>query len=365
MDQRAERLRVLDETLQKVPYQYAQLQRLRGDVANLLGECSSLKPGAETFSANGRQVKLFYLYGVLPITYGGNTYNIPVTIYFDPPYPAQGPRCFVTPTAGMAIKPNHSNVDAGGMIYMPYLSSWTPQGSNLCELITILTSIFSSAPPVHSTGSASSSRPPQPVATVAAAPVSNAARPALPVATVVATPVVAQPRQEELRVSRASEVAALLQERWSQVVEPLSKELQEQLARRSELEKATEVLGREAEKMKEAVAKANRQEEEFRNLAAELQSFVEAEARRGELDPDKVLESLHAHKRQVLDCVAEEMACDELLTAFDELLGQKKINLDDFMREVRDVSRRQFMCKIIRQKATRVIADAEQAAVEA
>lgn len=359
MDQWAERLRVLDETLRKVPYQYAQQQRLRGDVAALLQECSSLKPGADTFSANGRQVKLFYLYGVLPITYSGNTYNIPVTIYFDPPYPVQGPRCFVTPTAGMAIKPNHGSVDAGGMIYIPYLTSWTSQGSNLRELITVLTSIFSSAPPVYSTGSAPTSRPAQPVATVSAIPASSA-RPAQPVATVVATPVVAQPWQ-----SVASEVTALVQERWPQVVEPLSKELAEQLIRRSDLEKATEALGRESDKLKEAVEKANRQEEEFRNLAAELETSVEAEAGRGELDPDEVLQSLDAHKRQVLDCVAEEMACDELLSAFDELLGHKKINLDDFMREVRDVSRRQFMCKMVRQKAAKVITDAEQAPVVA
>eukprot|EP00930_Biecheleria_cincta_P051113 TRINITY_DN36271_c0_g1_i1.p1 TRINITY_DN36271_c0_g1~~TRINITY_DN36271_c0_g1_i1.p1 ORF type:complete len:361 (-),score=67.03 TRINITY_DN36271_c0_g1_i1:62-1144(-) len=360
MHQRAERLRVLDETLAKVPYQYAHQQRLRGDVAALLQDCSTLKPGAETFSANGRQVKLFYLYGVLPITYRGNAYNIPVTIYFDPPYPAQGPRCFVTPTTGMAIKPNHSSVDAGGMIYVPYLSSWTSQGSNLRELIAILTSIFSSDPPVHSTGSASTTpyaQPAQPVATVAAQPVQ-------PVATVVATPVVARP-QPDMRDILTNEVTALLQERWSQVVEPLSKELEEQLARRSELEKASEALEIERANLKEAVEKADRQGEELGSVAAELRTSVEAEAGREDPEPDKVMDSMDADKRQVLDCVAEEMACDELLAAFDELLGQRKISLDDFMREVRDVSRRQFMCKMIRQKATRVITDAEQAAVAA
>ncbi|CAE8589745.1 unnamed protein product, partial [Polarella glacialis] len=140
--------------LRQVPYQYQQRDRLRSDAVQLIRSCHTLVPQTGNFSGNGRSVTLFYLYGVLPITYSGNTYNIPVTIYFDPPYPRQPPRCFVTPTAGMALKSQHPNVDQGGMVYLPYLSSWSESSSTLPELVRLLTFAFGEQPPVYSTAAA-------------------------------------------------------------------------------------------------------------------------------------------------------------------------------------------------------------------
>jgi len=137
-----------------VPYQYQNKNRLKSDVASLLQSCRTLQPQLGNFSGGGRSVTLFYLYGVLPINYSGSTYNIPVTIYFDPPYPRQPPRCFVTPTTGMALKTSHANVDAGGMVYVPYLAEWNESRSTIPELIGILSSTFAAAPPVYATNSA-------------------------------------------------------------------------------------------------------------------------------------------------------------------------------------------------------------------
>eukprot|EP00406_Dinophysis_acuminata_P010780 CAMPEP_0179223594 /NCGR_PEP_ID=MMETSP0797-20121207/7324_1 /TAXON_ID=47934 /ORGANISM="Dinophysis acuminata, Strain DAEP01" /LENGTH=167 /DNA_ID=CAMNT_0020930487 /DNA_START=96 /DNA_END=595 /DNA_ORIENTATION=- len=147
----AARLAALEEVFRNVPYEYSNRERLRSDVTSLLRICSTLQPNSETFSGGGRSMRLFYLYGVLPITYKNATFNIPVTIYFDTPYPKQAPRCFVTPTAGMALKKAHPHVDQGGMIYVPYLASWNERSSALTELIGVLTSVFSSAPPVYAT----------------------------------------------------------------------------------------------------------------------------------------------------------------------------------------------------------------------
>eukprot|EP00930_Biecheleria_cincta_P061016 TRINITY_DN46586_c0_g1_i1.p1 TRINITY_DN46586_c0_g1~~TRINITY_DN46586_c0_g1_i1.p1 ORF type:complete len:430 (+),score=89.78 TRINITY_DN46586_c0_g1_i1:30-1292(+) len=397
MDTASARVAQLDDVLRGLPHQYRNKARLRRDVADLLQSCRTLQPQIKSFSANGASSTLFYLYGVLPINYSGNTYNIPVTIYFDPPYPDRPPRCFVTPTEGMALKNNHPHVDQGGMVYAPCLTSWSSHNSHLSELIAVLTSLFAQNPPVYSTASSSRPTPSRPAASpgqhavqgafeaigsifsggssqanrpashpaavpvnavpVTAVPVARPyAQQQQPVATVVATPVVRSAHAE--REALTNEVTSLLRDRWPCVVEPLTKELEEQVARKSDLQNASASLEREAAKLTEAVVKAQGQEKDLRDMEAELRASVEAEANREELDTDQIINSLDADRRQVLDILAEELALEELLTALDELLAAKKITSDDFMREVRDVSRRQFMCKMMRQKAAKAVAGA-------
>merc|ERR1712060_909598 len=54
---------------------------------------------------------------------------------------------------------------------------------------------------------------------------------------------------------------------------------------------------------------------------------------------------------QALDCLAEELALEEMLVCLDELFAAQKLGLDDFLREVRDVSRRQFIVRAQRLKS--------------
>jgi len=382
--QAAHRVAKLDQVLREVPYQYQNKSRLRSDVAQLLQTCKTLQPQTGTFQGSGRQVHLFYLYGVVPITYHGSTYNIPVTIYFDPPYPKQPPRCFVTPTAGMALKPNHNHVDGGGMVYLPYLQNWSESTSQLPQLVSTMASVFSTSPPVHSTtsqqrptqaeqaaqpagqgplsgvlgflglGGQQSSTPAAatPVATPAT-PVVTAVpvpKPAQPVATVIATTVHRENKDDVMKA-----VSKTMKDRWPGIVEPLTKELKEQMERKEELETASRRLQQEEQRLKDAVVQVQRQSSELQSTEGELETFIQAECGRENFDPDAFLESMDPDRRQVLDCLSEELSYEELLMALDELLAEKKIGVEDFMREVRDVSRQQFMCKMKRKKAEKAV----------
>lgn len=408
--QASARIAKLNEVLAKVPYQYQNHSRLKNDVAALLKTCQTLQPQIGTFSGPGRQVTLFYLYGVLPITYNGATYNIPVTIYFDPPYPAQPPRCFVTPSQGMALKPAHPHVDSGGMIYIPYLNGWNATSSTLTELAGYLTSTFSTAPPVYSTGAAASASRPAgaastatatatatsfPAAAAAAQPESGPsvfsavgsalgglfggrseqppqppqpqAQPAQPVATVTATPVatvtaipIPRNRKEQLVLS----VTQALRDRWTPVLEPMVSDITKQLAKQRELEAAAKAAEEGLRSVKASAEKAEEQESKLRESQAEMQAFVTLNAGR-EADPDELREELDPDKRQVLDCLAEEHALEEFLVGLDELLQAHKISTEDFLREVRDVSRRQFLCRVQRQKSMAAIAKAAGVAAPA
>jgi len=90
---------------------------------------------------------LLYLTGTVPIFYEGASYNIPVDIFIPEAYPAQAPQTYVRPKGNLELSKGHENVDMEGLVYMPYLHEWS-HGSNLQELITLLSSIFSAKPPL-------------------------------------------------------------------------------------------------------------------------------------------------------------------------------------------------------------------------
>eukprot|EP00929_Paragymnodinium_shiwhaense_P096573 TRINITY_DN5819_c0_g1_i1.p1 TRINITY_DN5819_c0_g1~~TRINITY_DN5819_c0_g1_i1.p1 ORF type:complete len:388 (+),score=83.88 TRINITY_DN5819_c0_g1_i1:120-1283(+) len=359
MDPATQRVRKLDDVLRTVPYAYQNPQRVRQDVAQLLQTCATLQPQVQTFSSGGKSVTLFFLNGVIPIKYGGASYNIPVTVYFDPPYPAQAPRCFVTPTKDMSIMANHPHVDASGMVYLPYLSNWSHHGySNLPSLVETLASVFSEKPPVVANTSSAAAQPPAAGGYAAAT-----ARPAATVAaTVVATPVSrpsvaavsAGPSAQEQGVKT---VTASARQRWHTVMKPYSDEVNKQLKEEAELKAEADKAEVELRELQAAAERHKQHEAELAALQVGLQAFIEANAGK-EPDPDKLRESLDADNRQVLDCLSEELALEEMLIALDDLLAGRKIGIDDFMREVRDVSRRKFMCSVQRQKAAAAVATA-------
>lgn len=73
---------------------------------------------------DGLSRELLNLTGTLPITYKGNTYNIPVEMWIMDTHPYNPPLCYVKPTADMRIKSPHRHVDQNGRIYLPYLTDW-------------------------------------------------------------------------------------------------------------------------------------------------------------------------------------------------------------------------------------------------
>lgn len=320
----AARLTKLDEVLNQTRAEYQNRERLRSDVGSLLRACHTLQPRSGSFSSSGRSVDLFYLYGVLPITYKGAEYNVPVTVYFDQPYPKQPPRCFVTPTPGMALRAGHQHVDEGGMIHLPYLSSWRERSSTLTELVTLVISAFSVAPPVYATAAPSKPSPAAALPQMAAAGAAGAdqflrdGRGRSPQPAYSRAPSAGRPRNGEPAAFARSRREALVQsasealrERWPDALNPVVGELKDQLDTRKQLQ---------------------------------------AE------DPDELGDAVDLDDQQALDCLAEELALDEFLIALDELLGAHKITLEDFLREVRDVSRRQFLCRRQRLKSIAVSA---------
>lgn len=255
---------------------------------------------------------------------------------------------------------------------MPYLSSWN-QHSSLQELIVLVTSAFSAQPPVYATPQAPAQQPDAASAMWAAASSAiggwlgggppqgqPSGRPQTAQPVVAAQPI--QPQQPvatvtAVPVARNPEVTQALRDRWRFVVEPLIEDLNQQKKLHGDLEKAVQAVQEDLKELKLEADRSIQHESGLREAEGRLRAFVEANNGR-EMDPDTLRDEADPDTRQVLDCLSEECALEEFLGALDEMLTERKITTEDFLREIRDVSRRQFMCRQLRQKCTAALTTA-------
>ena len=106
-----------------------------------------LQGGTFTFP-NGKSASLLNLVGTVPITFQGSQYNIPVQIWISERYPATAPICYVTPTADMVVTPRHNNIQSDGkVVYFLDLDRWNNNSSNLVNLVISLCNMFGRHPP--------------------------------------------------------------------------------------------------------------------------------------------------------------------------------------------------------------------------
>ncbi len=73
---------------------------------------------------DGISKELLCLSGTVQTQFKGNRYNIPVQIWLQEDHPVVPPMPYVTPTSDMYISRMSLDVQADGLIVLPYLKSW-------------------------------------------------------------------------------------------------------------------------------------------------------------------------------------------------------------------------------------------------
>merc|ERR1712227_204542 len=117
-------------------------------VSKLTRQYTELRVDVQRFTHNnGSQENLIKLYGTIPVFYKQRQYNIPIVIWLLEKHPTYAPLVFVHPTSTMVIRQGR-HVDAGGKVYLPYLSDWKSKKSDLVGLAGILCTVFGNEPPV-------------------------------------------------------------------------------------------------------------------------------------------------------------------------------------------------------------------------
>lgn len=72
---------------------------------------------------DGRQQLLLCLHGLLPISFRGASYNIPIHVWTPHGYPNEVPIVYVVPNSEMLVRKS-TFVDPSGRCFFPYMSAW-------------------------------------------------------------------------------------------------------------------------------------------------------------------------------------------------------------------------------------------------
>ncbi|CAN4092611.1 unnamed protein product [Withania somnifera] len=332
---------------------------IRQHLLSLLDNFPSLQPKTASFTHNdGRTVNLLQAIGTVPMVFQNVTYNIPVIIWLMETYPRHPPLVFVNPTKDMVVKQAHPFVNPSGVVSIPYLQNWIYPSSNLVELARNLSVLFGRDPPLYAkTRPPSNPNPHPPPNTSFSSSVGlSADRPAIP-------PGGSQSHQQQHQrppyVGGGTENAAVVFRRnvMDQLVVSLHKDVMElREAREMDVEGLFNVQG--VLKQREEVLKQGLKEmqDEKEGLEQQLQMVLmnsdvlegwlrENEGKLknlGNVDVDMVFEPCDNLSKQMLDCTAADLALEDVIYSLDKAIQGGTIPFDQYLRNIRLLSREQF-----------------------
>lgn len=350
-----------------LPYAEGMKWHVRQHMVHLAEAYPNLQPKTAVYTHNdGRAVSLLQADGTVPMTFQGATYNIPVIIWLMESYPHQAPLVFVNPTRDMMIKRHHPFVSPNGVVSIPYVNSWVFPSSNLVELARYLSHVFARDPPLYSRRKSPNLNPNPSLnsnyGSMNSSLGSDVARPAIPPRVYSPTPPYGSGRLTD------NPVEVFKKNAINKLVESFNGDIRE-------MRKAREGG---LEGLFNAQAKLRNHDEELRSGLKEMQDEKEAleqqlqmvlmntdilegwlrenESKLGSnnlnrVNVDEAFLPCDALSKQILDSTASDMAVEDTLYALDKAVQEGAVPFDQYLRNVRLLSRNQFFDRAIASKA--------------
>ncbi|ELU15363.1 hypothetical protein CAPTEDRAFT_155778 [Capitella teleta] len=394
-------------------YEYADITKR--DILNALRSYTDLRPMKDTFIFNdGKRQELLCLTGTIPVSFKGSTYNIPICLWLMTTHPYNPPMVYVRPTATMQIKPG-KHVDTNGKIYLPYLHEWKHPQSDLYGLIQILSIVFGEEPPVFAKSSAGPPRPAYPPQSRPNLPYPNSGG-AMPMPTLPASsgntgypanpsypgypgypaqatqpssaypgyssagyaqPTATQapsyggyPSQpansttvasgnslsdEQIKASLLTAVEDKMRRRLKEIFAQAQAELDVLKKTEEDLQKGKQTLDSMLQKLETEQNEVERNITLLQEKDEELRSSLEKVEGKEDIPIDDIVLPAAPLYRQLLTAFAEEQATADAIYYLGEALRRGVIDLDVFLKQVRGLSRKQFLLRALvhkcRQKA--------------
>lgn len=358
---------------------YKHITHARQDILNTCKCCKSLIPRIEKYTfPNGITKDLVCLDGTIPITFRDATYNIPVGIFISDNHPMEAPLCYVRPTKDMTIK-HTRHVDRSGRVYLPYLSEWNKNTSDILSAIQVMQIVFGQECPVYQKikdndpSPASATRMPPALPTTypynqPAAAASNGASggssgpsslsmptPPNPLYPTSQPPYNPTPNtntgtitEEHIRASLLSAVEDHLRSRRREKVNQIQDEIEVLKKTSNDLNAGKRQLDEMKSCMAKQVAELTEAKKKLKELDDQLQEFIVKYDKEGEeINPDEVYGPTQPLFKQLLEAYAEENAVVDAIYYTSEGLRKGIIPLDVFLKSVRELSRRQFMLRAL------------------
>ncbi|KAI0807101.1 UEV domain-containing protein [Fomes fomentarius] len=132
----------------------------------VLSRHPAIRPKTDVYTYDdGRTQLLLCLHGLLPMTFRGASYHIPIAVWLPRQYPRFPPIPYVVPTADMLIRAG-PEMDVSGRCFVQYIRNWErkSEGCSLAALLESMQEAFSREPPVYAKpkDAASTTAPTQP-----------------------------------------------------------------------------------------------------------------------------------------------------------------------------------------------------------
>lgn len=337
---------------------------IRQHLLSLIDIYPSLQPKTASFTHNdGRTVNLLQAVGTVPMVYLNITYNIPVIIWLMESYPRHPPLVFVNPTRDMVIKRSHPFVNPSGVVSIPYLQNWIYPSSNLAELVRNLSHFFGRDPPLYAKVQAPPSNPnpsPSPRPTPHPPPStsfsnhnspvgSSGIRPAIPPRAYQPPPYGEVKTDNPEEVYKRNAIDMLVVSLHKDIVG--LKEAQEKDV--DGLVNAQGVLKQREKQLKQGLKEM---QDEKEGLEQQLQMVLmnsdvlegwlrENEGKvtsLGNVDVDTAFEPCDNLSKQMLDCTASDLALEDVIYSLDKSIQGGAIPFDQYLRNIRLLSREQF-----------------------
>ncbi|KAJ9597546.1 hypothetical protein L9F63_011604 [Diploptera punctata] len=365
----------------------------RQDVLNALNHYRGLSSKLDTFVFNnGSKMDLFTLEGTIPVSYKGTMYNIPVCIWVMDTHPNNAPMCYVRPTPDMQIKVSEF-VDHYGKIYLPYLHDWVPNSSDLLGLIQVMIVTFGDQPPVYakqraevttpypthsympmpgvSAGSSSTSyNPPYPTNTgyqptqqvpYPYTPYNNPYPPNNPTSSGLGYPVYPPGNTHgyppyptgfpsSLQTSPPSSNTANSSGTTGTITEEHIKASLLSAVEDKELTQGKNKLDDILSRLDKEQVELDKNITILKDKNQELEKAIERMSEQQPLDVDEAVTTTAPLYKQLLNAFAEEAATEDAIYYMGEALRRGVIDLDVFLKQVRSLSRKQFMLRALMHK---------------
>jgi ESCRT-I complex subunit TSG101 len=387
------------------PLRYVDKARVARDVLGLIRNSNSLTFKIGTLvHPNGSSETLLQLLGTTPIYYKGAAYNIPVNLWVVEQYPHRPPTCYVTPTKDMRIKDGHLHVDHFGMIYLPYLNQWNAQNSNLLEMVTMMSSVFSTDPPVfkvpiNAAGAASpnqqqkqqpqqqpqqqqpqqqqynqqspyaASNPySQPLAGNAGYPgaqqqqqqpirqasPSNSINSVSSMSSSVASPsplAISQPPQDPRATRKNQLISQLTTKLRQQLQDDLSLKtllMDDLLANQQQLESHSRAIQDRLSSLTTEVQQLDQSNAMLTKKNDEMQKWLAQNEQREVVEVDKLCYVKDTWSKQLLENVSLDAALEDAYYLLDRALADDRMDLQMYTKQIRNLSRKQFYARYVR-----------------
>jgi len=391
---------VLSTFLSSVSPSYRHPDLTKRDVLSLIHHYKGLTPKPDKFMFNdGRERDLLQLQGTIPVPYKGQTYNIPISLWLLDTHPYHAPLAFVKPTADMQVKVS-KHVDSAGKIYLPYLHEWNHPNSDLLGLVQICIVTFSEQPPVYAkpknqqnlpypihtpqypqTGyppyAATPGYPPQgqssgypPYQNVGYPPgggyppANNYYPPAganagyQPSGNAGYPPYTAGSQSGGTRPNTASSIgsehikASILSAVEDKVRRRLREDISQGQAECDSLKRTQEELNEGQNKLNNMLAKIKNEEEALEtniqvleSKKSEMNDMLEKMEDSDEICCDEAVDPSFPLYKQLFNAFAEEAAIEDAIYFLGEALRKGSIDVEVFLKQARDLSRKQFMLR--------------------